>query len=275
MFARFSVSSNLRPDADYSAARVSVTVNGAPVATRVLPLAPGAGDNTIVAEVSIPEAMRTGDATIATTVDGAVDRTSGQPFSLQIVSNAFVFEPPTAPRITSARRDGVMWTAATERGAAVTGYTIEYRPAGASSDSIPEYVQHTAATTLRTAPPALRRGVVYRVTVRAESRMGEAASDASPSLVVLDAPRSVTAQLRAKRRTATVRWSRVAGATLYDVRLASRGRTVARRLMIRTASSTSIVLPRASSRWPTRVTVAAMSNGVVGPPTTVRVRVMR
>ncbi len=93
---RFSVSSNLHPDADYSKARMTVTANGRRVPVRVHPPATSTGDNTIVGEVRLPAQMRlrARDTRLVTTVTGAVDAT-GAPLTFRVTTIAFRHGEPT------------------------------------------------------------------------------------------------------------------------------------------------------------------------------------
>ncbi len=96
MFNRFSMSSARYPNADYRDAQVTVTANGTPLDVTVNPVANGYGDNTIVADVAIPSALRTAkaDTTFVMTVSNVVVSPSSAPLTLS--SRTIAFDPNSA-----------------------------------------------------------------------------------------------------------------------------------------------------------------------------------
>ncbi len=101
VFGRFSMSSSRYPTADYRDAQVTVTVDGTPLNLTVHPVANGYGDNTIVADVVIPSALRNAkaDATFVMTVSNVSVSSSSPPVTL--TSRTIAFDPgaplPPAP----------------------------------------------------------------------------------------------------------------------------------------------------------------------------------
>lgn len=100
VFGRFSMSIAKYPKADYSSARVAVTADGTPLDVTVHPVANGYGDNTIVADVVIPAALRAAkaDTTFVMTVSDVSVSSSSPPLTL--TSRTIAFDPD-APIVAS------------------------------------------------------------------------------------------------------------------------------------------------------------------------------
>lgn len=100
VYGRFSMSSSKYPSADYSNAQVTVTADGTPLDVTVNPVANGYGDNTIVADVAIPAALRTAkaDTTFVMTVANVV--VSGASVPLTLSSRTIAFDPAASTAST-------------------------------------------------------------------------------------------------------------------------------------------------------------------------------
>ncbi len=96
VYGRFSLSSSKYPGADYSNAQVTVTANGTPLGVTVNPVANGYGDNTVVADVATPAALRNAqaDTTFVMTVSNV--SVSGSPVPLTLSSRTIAFDPGAA-----------------------------------------------------------------------------------------------------------------------------------------------------------------------------------
>jgi len=128
---RFSLSNSQIPDADYSAAAISVKVGSTSLAVTKHPLQPLYGDNTLTWEVALPSDFLTtaSDVKFDITVSGIKTAGGAAVPTRSYSSTAYVGEAPSAPPSVTASMNGVFaqvqWPAPVyDGGGAVTGYVV-------------------------------------------------------------------------------------------------------------------------------------------------------
>ncbi len=218
IFDRFSMSSAAYPDADYSHAQVTVTANGTPLRLTVNPVQNGYGDNTIVAEVTIPGSLRTSAAetTFVMTVANVVDPATGASMTLRSQTQAFDFAVPELTRMTSVGTRGqVRWTTV-EHGSPITGFTLSYTPP--RGRGAPQTYNLPPSARSFTPPRLALNNVPYTVRLVARSRLGETDSTTylvtRPPQITLGIPRIAVVK-KARAVQITLNTPAAVSATVY------------------------------------------------------------
>lgn len=128
MYRRWSVSSNLAPDADYANATISVVSGGTRLAVKKLPVHDGYADNTVAFEVTIPSAIRAAEAETAfdVTVGNVVVNGSARTLTYRTTAiPADATNAPTAVQATVTDDDAsITWQAPGSPTDQVTGYRV-------------------------------------------------------------------------------------------------------------------------------------------------------
>lgn len=128
VYDKWSVSSNLAPQADYSAARVSVTANGTRLTVKQLPVHEGYADNAIVFQPEIPASMRTTESEVAFDVSVSNVLVRGVARTLSYRTTAIGVDTSDAPTdVTATVSDSsatITWQAPGAPSSEVTGYRL-------------------------------------------------------------------------------------------------------------------------------------------------------
>lgn len=247
VYPRWSVSSNLAPGADYSAARVSVSANGRALPVTQFPAHNGYGDNTLVFDVGLPadlQANRAETAFDVTVTNVAID---GAARTLSYRSTAVDVDVTRAPRdvVVTAAAGGLSasWDAPVTAPAPITGYRVSVVDATGTTVVATSDVTGTTATFTGLADGS------YRVDVRALSAEGASLPGSRPAVVgqPTTSPMDEVAPLAAGAPAPT------AGApALRRVRVVRTTRGRAARLTLRATTSVTTTVQRwspAARRW--------------------------
>jgi uncharacterized protein YkwD len=128
VYERWTVSSNLAPDADYTAARVTVSTGGALLAVSKQTVHDGYADNTLVFDVTIPDALRSAGAETAFDVTVTNVLVNGTARTLRYRTTAIPADTTDAPTAvtTTVTADAatIDWRSPAEPTSPVTGYRV-------------------------------------------------------------------------------------------------------------------------------------------------------
>ncbi len=173
IFDRFSMSSALYPNADYRQAQVTVTANGTPLPVTINPIENGYGDNTIVTEVAIPDALRSArpETTFVMTVSNVINPATNTPMTLTSQTHAFDFDTPELVNLTAVGNQGEIHWAAAEHGVPITGFTVTYTPSAGTG--APQTFTLPPSARSFTPPSLGANNVLYTVDLVAHSRLGD------------------------------------------------------------------------------------------------------
>lgn len=128
VYQRWSVSTNLAPYADYSAARVSVSIDGVKLPVRQLPVHSGYADNTLAFEPSIPAELRSAEQPTAFDVTVSNVVVNGTARTLSYRTTAIPVDTSAAPNDVQVGVEGriatITWHAPADSSVNVSGYRV-------------------------------------------------------------------------------------------------------------------------------------------------------
>lgn len=251
VFERWSVSSNLAPDADYSAARVTVTTGGAQLTVVKQPVHDGYADNTLVFDVQIPSSLRSAGAETAFDVTVSNVLVNGVARTLRYRTIAIPADTTDAPSgvttTVAADTATIDWTSPDAPTSPVTGYRINVVDGRGNPIFSQDVASNVAQITLPNLPEAF-----YRADVRTLNARGTSAPTSRLFAIGNPLPQSTSRAAAAVRRA-------------FIVRTGARTRVV--RLSLRTDTRVIATVQRlsASGRWHTarRLPRRSLQAGVV------------
>lgn len=247
VFERWSVSSNRAPDADYSAARVSVTTGGAKLTVTQEPVHDGYADNTLVFSVAVPGSLRSAAAETAFDVTVTNVLVNGVARTLRYRTTAIPADTTDSPAVVTTsvadRTATIDWQSPAQPTSAVTGYRVSIVDATGN----PVYSQDVDSTVAELTMPNLDEAF-YRADVRTLNSRGASAPTSRLFAVGNPLPGRITLASAAIRRASIIR-------TGTHTRIA--------RLSLRAAARVSATVQRRTS-WGRWITVRHIARRAVG-----------
>ncbi len=220
VFERWTVSSNAAPDADYTAARVTVSTGGTQLTVAKESVHDGYADNTLVFNVSIPPALRSAGAETAFDVTVSNVLVNGVARTLRYRTIAIATDTTNAPATvtTSVAADlaTIDWTSPDAPTSDVTGYRVTV----VDGRGTPVFSQDVASDVAQLTVPNLPVAF-YRADVRTMTAQGTSAPTSRMFAIGNPLPQSTSPAAAAVGRAQIVR----TGARSRIVRLSLRTNT--------------------------------------------------
>jgi hypothetical protein len=252
VYERWTVSSNLAPDADYTAARVTVSTGGALLAVSKQTVHDGYADNTLVFDVTIPDALRSAGAETAFDVTVTNVLVNGTARTLRYRTTAIPADTTDAPTAvtTTVTADAatIDWRSPAEPTSPVTGYRVTV----VDGRGTPVFSQDVAADVAQLTVPGLAEAF-YRADVRTLTDAGASAPASRMFAVGNPLPQSTSRAAAAVGRARIVR----TGVRTRIVRLSLRTNT-------RVIATVQRLSPSGRWRVARRLPNRSLQAGVVG-----------